>query len=124
MEFSESEHKSVPLVINLMSKCKPNTWDAEVRANNTVSLFVKYLSKRSSFSSHSDLIKSITVWTFQIKQYLGCGGLLLKIPAKKNSGVFLHWLLLNVVIKNRYCRPIIIYSSILKPILNEVRQKF
>ena len=85
MEFSESEHKSVPLVINLISKCKPNTWDAEVRANNIVSLFVKYLSKTSSFVSHSDLIKSITAWTFQIKQYLGCGGLLLKILATKEK---------------------------------------
>ena len=34
---------------------------------------------------HSDLIKSITVWILQIKQYLGCGGLLLKTPATKEQ---------------------------------------
>ena len=65
-----------------ISKCyEPNTRDAEVRANNIVSLYVKYLSERSSFCPNSNLIKSISVWTFQIKQYLGCGGLQLKTPA-------------------------------------------
>ena len=34
---------------------------------------------------HSDLIKSITVWILQIKQYLGCGGLLFKTPATKEQ---------------------------------------
>ena len=85
MEFSKGDIELfVPLVINLISKCcKPNTRDAEVKANNIVSLYVKYLSERSSFCPHSDLIKSITVCKFQIKQYFGCGGLLLKAPATK-----------------------------------------
>ena len=40
----------VPLVITLISECcKPNTRDAEVRASNIVSLYVTYLSERSSF---------------------------------------------------------------------------
>ena len=76
----------VPLVINVISKCsQPNTRNARVRANNIVSLYVKYLSKISSFFPHSDLIKSPTVWALQRKQYLGCGGLLLKVPATKEQ---------------------------------------
>ena len=85
MEFSKGDIELfVPLVINLISKCcKPNTRDAEVKANNIVSLYVKYLSETSSFCPYSDLIKSITVCKFQTKQYFGCGGLLLKAPATK-----------------------------------------
>ena len=56
--------------------------EAEVRANDIVNSYVKYLSERSSIS---DLIKSSTVWTFQIQQRLGCGGLLLKTPATKEQ---------------------------------------
>ena len=116
------------MVINLISTCcKPNTWDAEVRANNTVILYVKYLSERSSFCPHSDLIKSITVWTFQIKQYLGFGGLLLKTPATKEqiwdvppTGRSLECGHENQMLVT----PIIIYSSILKPILKDLGQKF
>ena len=85
-----------------------------------------------SFLRHSDLIKLVTVWTFQIKQYRGCAGLLLQTPPTKdqilgcsttnpisNSGLFPHWLPLNVVMKSRYCRHIILDSSILKLILKE-----
>ena len=76
----------LPLAINLISTCcKPNTREAEDRANNNVNSYVKYLCKRSSFSPHSDLIRSITVWIFQIKQYFGCESLLLKIPATKEK---------------------------------------
>ena len=76
----------VPLVINVISKCsQPNTRNARVRANKIVSLYVKYLSKISSFFPHSDLIKSPTVWALQRKQCLGCGGLLLKVPATKEQ---------------------------------------
>ena len=43
---------------------------------------------------------------------------------KTNSKVFPHWLLLNLVVKSRYCRAIIICRFILKPILKELRQRF
>ena len=37
------------------------------------------------FSPDSDLIKSINVWTFKIKQYFGCRGLPLKHQQPKNN---------------------------------------
>ena len=81
--------------------------------------------RRSSFFRHSDLTKSIPVWTFQIKEYLGCGGSIKYTSSQRvNSGMIPHWLSLNLVMKSRYCRPIIIYSFILKPILQKLRQKF
>ena len=43
---------------------------------------------------------------------------------KTNSEVFPHWLLLNLVMKSKYCRTIIICRFILKPILKELRQRF
>ena len=96
----------LPLVINLISKCcKHNTREADVGANNIVKLYVKYSSKRSSFFSHSDLTKSIITWTFQIKEYLGCAGLLLKTPATRKQILGCS------------------YSSILKPILKENETK-
>ena len=62
----------VSLIIKLVSKCcKPSTLEAEIRVNNIVNLYVKFLSERSSFFLHLDLIKSATALTFQIKQYLG-----------------------------------------------------
>ena len=90
MEISKGEHIIICTFGDKPKCCKPNTGDAEVRANNIVSLYDKYLSKRSSFCPYSHLIKSVTVRTFQIKQYLGCEGLLLKAPATKkaNSEVF------------------------------------
>ena len=76
----------VPLVIKVIPKfSQPNTRDARVRANKIVSLYVTYLSKISSFPPHSDLIKSLTVWALQRKQYLGCGCLLLKVSATKEQ---------------------------------------
>ena len=63
----------------------PPPLTVDVICVSPLSLCVKYLSGRSSFFLHLDLIKSVTVWTFQIKQYVGCGGLLLKHQQPKNK---------------------------------------
>ena len=48
----------------------------------------QHLSERPSFFPHSNLIKSLLPWTFQIKQYLGCRDLLLKIPSATKEHIF------------------------------------
>ena len=127
MEFSKSEHVIV---------C---TFGQKVNLTNVVNLTLGLLRSEPttlSVSMSNIYPKDPHLSPFRFNKISHC----LDIPNKTipwlwrstikntsnqrtNSGVFPHWLPLNVVMKSRYCRPIIIYSSILKPILKELGPK-
>ena len=91
---------------------------ADVSVNNIVSFKVRFLLGRDLLSVQLFLINSRTIWTSQVYEYLGLGGLRLKTPVNRvqTSGCCPT---LNFLVKTRNSWAVTVYRPALIPLFTQ-----